>query len=116
MQGTILSDQAQVDQAKLNLDYCHITAPVTGRVGLRLVDHGNYVQAGDAAGLVAITQIQPISVVFSIPEDDIPMVARRLRDKADLVVIAYDRGQQHEARDRQRSPPSTTRSIRPPAW
>jgi multidrug efflux system membrane fusion protein len=93
LQGTILSDQAQVDTAKLNLSYCHITAPITGRIGLRHVDQGNYVQAGDAAGLAAITQIRPISVVFSIPEDDIPMVQRRLRDGAKLAVIAFDRTQ-----------------------
>ena len=88
-QGTIVSDQAQIDTAKLNLDYCHITAPVSGRIGLRQVDQGNYVQA--AAGLAVITQLQPISVVFSIPEDDIPMVQQRLRDGASLAVTAYDR-------------------------
>jgi multidrug efflux system membrane fusion protein len=93
LQGTILSDQAQVDTAKLNLSYCHITAPITGEIGLRHVDEGNYVQAGDPAGLAAITQMHPISVVFSIPEDDIPMVQRRLRDGAKLTVIAFDRTQ-----------------------
>ncbi|HEY3148219.1 MAG TPA: MdtA/MuxA family multidrug efflux RND transporter periplasmic adaptor subunit [Dongiaceae bacterium] len=88
-QGTIVSDQAQIDTAKLNLDYCHITAPVSGRIGLRQVDQGNYVQA--AASLAVITQLQPISVVFSIPEDDIPMVQQRLRDGGRLAVTAYDR-------------------------
>jgi multidrug efflux system membrane fusion protein len=90
-QGTILSDQAQIDTAKLNLEYCHITAPVGGRIGLRRVDQGNYVQASDAAGLAAITQLQPISIVFTIPEDDIPMVQQRLRAGAKLTVTAYDR-------------------------
>jgi biotin carboxyl carrier protein len=78
-QATILSDQAQIDNAKLNLEYCHITAPVSGRIGLRQVDAGNYVQTGAATGLAVITQLQPISVVFTIPEDDIPMVQRRLK-------------------------------------
>jgi multidrug efflux system membrane fusion protein len=91
-QGTILSDQAQIDSAKLNLDYCHITAPVSGRIGLRQVDPGNYVQAGEATvGLAVIAQLQPISVLFTIPEDDIPMVQARLRAGASLSVMVYDR-------------------------
>ncbi|HEX9447233.1 MAG TPA: MdtA/MuxA family multidrug efflux RND transporter periplasmic adaptor subunit [Dongiaceae bacterium] len=93
LQGTIISDQAQIDTARLDLDYCHITAPVTGRVGLRQVDQGNYVQAGDATGLVVITQIQPISVIFTIPEDNIPMVQRRMLAGATLAATAYDRSQ-----------------------
>jgi multidrug efflux system membrane fusion protein len=90
-QGTILSDQAQVDTAKLDLVYCHITAPVTGRVGLRQVDQGNYVQTGDTNGLVIITQIQPITVIFTIPEDDIPAVQQELKAGHTLSVTAYDR-------------------------
>jgi len=89
--GTILSDQAQVDTANLDLDYCHITAPVTGRVGLRPVDQGNYVQTGDANGLVVITQIQPITVIFTIPEDNIPIVQQEVQAGHTLSVIAYDR-------------------------
>jgi multidrug efflux system membrane fusion protein len=89
--GTILADQAQVDTAKLDLVYCHITAPVTGRVGLRQVDAGNYVQTGDAAGLVVINQIQPITVIFTIPEDDIPLVQKELQAGNTLSVTAYDR-------------------------
>jgi multidrug efflux system membrane fusion protein len=89
--GTILADQAQVDTAKLDLDYCHITAPVTGRVGLRQVDQGNYVQTGDTNGLVVINQIQPITVIFTIPEDNIPMVQRELQAGSTLGVTAYDR-------------------------
>ena len=66
------TDQAQIDSAKLNLVYCHITAPITGQVGLRLVDPGNIVHATDTNGLLVITQIQPISVIFTIAEDDLP--------------------------------------------
>ncbi len=90
-QGTIISDQAQVDTAKLDLDYCHITAPVTGRVGLRQVDQGNYVQTSDTSGLVVITQLQPISVIFTIPEDNIPLVQQELQGGHNLQVAAYDR-------------------------
>ena len=61
-----------MDSAKLNLAYCHIVSPVAGRVGLRQVDPGNYVQTSDANGLVVITQLQPISVIFTLPEDDVP--------------------------------------------
>ncbi|HVI88314.1 MAG TPA: MdtA/MuxA family multidrug efflux RND transporter periplasmic adaptor subunit [Dongiaceae bacterium] len=90
-QGTIISDQAQVDTAKLDLDYCHITAPVTGRVGLRQVDQGNYVQTGDTNGLVVITQLQPITVIFTIPEDNIPLVQQGLQAGQRLQVTAFDR-------------------------
>jgi multidrug efflux system membrane fusion protein len=90
-QGTILSDQAQVDTAKLDLDYCHITAPVTGRVGLRQVDQGNYVQTSDTGGLVVITQLQPISVIFTIPEDNIPLVQQEVQAGHSLQVAVYDR-------------------------
>jgi membrane fusion protein, multidrug efflux system len=89
--ATVQSDQAAVASAKLNLDYCHITAPVGGRVGLRLVDQGNYVQAGDTSGIVVITQIQPITAVFTLPEDDLPAITKRLRAGATLPVAAYDR-------------------------
>ncbi len=68
-EGTVTTDQGAVDSAKLNLVYCHIVSPVDGRVGLRLVDHGNYVQTSDA-GLFVLTQLQPISVLFTLPEDD----------------------------------------------
>ena len=85
------SDQAQVDAQKLNLTYCRITSPVTGRVGLRQVDPGNYVQTSDASGLVVITQLQPISVIFTLPEDNLPAVMRRTRGGATLAVTAFDR-------------------------
>ncbi len=91
-QGTVASDQAAVDTQKLNLTYCHITAPVDGRVGLRLVDPGNYVQTGSSTGLVVITQLKPISVIFSVPEDDIPQIMKRLAAGATLAASAYNRG------------------------
>ncbi|HQS08409.1 MAG TPA: MdtA/MuxA family multidrug efflux RND transporter periplasmic adaptor subunit [Xanthobacteraceae bacterium] len=90
-QGTVEMDEAQVRTAELNLEYCHITAPVTGRVGLRLVDRGNYVQAGDSTGIAVITQIKPITVLFSLPEDKVPQVLKRLNSGADLPVVVYDR-------------------------
>ena len=74
--AAMASDQAQIDTAKLNIAYCHIVSPVNGRVGLRLVDPGNYVQPSDATGIVVITQIDPISVIFSTPEDNLPRSPR----------------------------------------
>jgi multidrug efflux system membrane fusion protein len=91
--AVVQSDQAQIDTAKLNLDYAHITAPVTGRVGLRLVDQGNYVPAGDTTGIVVITQLQPIDVLFSLPEDDLPQIQKRRQAGAVLPVAALDRSQ-----------------------
>lgn len=89
--GTVASDEAQLRNAKVNLVYCHITAPVTGRVGLRQVDQGNYVTPGDANGIVVITQIQPITAIFPIPEDNVTKVMQRLHDGASLRAEAYDR-------------------------
>src|SRR5438132_473905 len=89
--GTVQSDQAQVDTQKLNLTYCRIVAPVGGRVGLRQVDPGNYVQTSDATGIVVITQIQPISVIFTLPEDNVPTVLKRLNTAATLAATAFDR-------------------------
>ncbi len=89
--GTVAADQGTVDSALLNLTYCHITAPVTGRVGLRQVDAGNYVQTSDTNGLVVITQLQPISVIFTLPEDDVPQVMKRLAAGVKLPVTAFDR-------------------------
>jgi membrane fusion protein, multidrug efflux system len=90
-QATLQSDQAAVDNAKLNLDYCHITAPVSGRVGLRQIDEGNYIQTSNSTGIVIITQMQPITVVFSLPEDNLPLITKRLQAGAVLPVDAYDR-------------------------
>jgi membrane fusion protein, multidrug efflux system len=89
--GAIKSDQSQVDNAKLQLTYCHITAPINGRVGLRLVDSGNIVHANDTNGLVVITQLQPIAVLFSLPQDQLPQVTTKLRAGVQLNVEAYDR-------------------------
>src|SRR5260370_562957 len=77
-EGIVKSDQAMIGTAKLNIAYCHIVAPVSGRVGLRLVDQGNYVTPGDANGIVVITQLQPITVVFTIPEDNVAQIVKRL--------------------------------------
>ena len=90
MEGTVRNDQAAVDSAKLNLSYCHITAPVSGRIGLRLVDPGNIVHASDTNPLLVITQLQPITALFTLPEDQLPEVAKRMR-KAPLEVDAYSR-------------------------
>ncbi len=95
-EATLVTDQALVDQAKLNLAYTRITAPVTGRIGLRLVDRGNYVTMGDATGICIITQMQPMSVIFTIPEDSLPSVRERLRAGAALEVRALDRAQKNE--------------------
>jgi multidrug efflux system membrane fusion protein len=89
--GIVASDEAQIKAAKVNLIYCHITSPVTGRVGLRQVDQGNYVTPGDASGLVVITELQPITAIFPIPEDNVTKVMQRLHDGATLVAEAYDR-------------------------
>ena len=90
--AAIIVDQAQIETAQLNLDYTHITSPITGRVGLRLVDPGNYLQPSDASGIVVITEMDPISVVFPIPEDDLPPIAARLKSGAKLKTTVYDRG------------------------
>ena len=90
-EGVVKTDQAQIDTAKLDLVYCHITAPITGRVGLRLVDPGNYVTPADSTGLVVITQVDPISVIFTISEDQLPPILERMRAGARLKVEALDR-------------------------
>jgi membrane fusion protein, multidrug efflux system len=90
-QGTVKVDQGSIDNDKLNIAYCHITAPVTGRVGLRLVDPGNYVQAFSTTGLVMLTELDPISVIFTVTEDNLPAVMQQLHAGATLSVDAYDR-------------------------
>ncbi|WP_019906135.1 MdtA/MuxA family multidrug efflux RND transporter periplasmic adaptor subunit [Methylobacterium sp. 77] len=90
-EGTVAIDQAQVDQQKLNIAYTRIISPVDGRVGLRQIDQGNYVTAA-STNIVVVTQLHPISVVFTLPEDDVARVMRRLRSGAKLAVTAYDRG------------------------
>ncbi len=90
-EAAIKSDQALIDNAKLQLNYCQITAPITGRIGLRLVDSGNIVRANDPTGIAVITQLKPIALVFTIPQDDISRVQQRVREDAELPVEAFDR-------------------------
>ncbi len=91
--ATVRASVAAVENAKIQLNYCRITSPITGRVGLRLVDPGNIVRASDPTGLVVITQLQPITVVFPIPEDSLPLVLDKLKKGERLSVEAYDREQ-----------------------
>jgi len=93
LEGTVRTDQAAIDNAKLNLVYCHITSPISGRVGLRLVDPGNIVHATDTNPLLVITQLQPIAVLFTLPEDQLPTVSQHM-GKATLQVEAYSRDDQ----------------------
>ena len=90
--GTVLLDEAQVKAQQLNLTYCHITSPVNGRVGLRLVDPGNYVQTSGTTGIAVVTQLDPISVIFTVPEDQVPQIVSRFQANATLPVEAFDRG------------------------
>ncbi len=90
-EGTIKADQSAIDGARLNLTYSHITAPITGRIGLRLVDPGNIVHANDPNGMLVITQLQPISVIFTIAEDQLSAVIRKMQAGARLRVDAYNR-------------------------
>jgi membrane fusion protein, multidrug efflux system len=89
-EGSVRTDQAQIDAQKLNLIYAHIVSPVDGRVGIRMVDPGNYVQTTDP-GLVVVTQMHPISVIFIVPEDDIPEITAAMHAGRELQVTAYDR-------------------------
>jgi membrane fusion protein, multidrug efflux system len=91
-QGIVATDQAAVDTAKLNLDYCHIVSPVTGRVGLRQVDQGNYVTPGDTNGIVVVTELQPISVLFTLPEDNVLQVTKPFHAGQKLAATAMDKG------------------------
>jgi multidrug efflux system membrane fusion protein len=90
-QGTVKADQGVIDNDKLNIAYCHIVSPVTGRVGLRQVDPGNYVQTSDTTGIVIVTQLDPISVIFTVAQDNLPDIMQRLGTGATLSVDAYDR-------------------------
>ena len=94
--GAVKADQGQIDNARLQLVYSRITAPIRGRIGLRQVDQGNMVHASDANGLAVITQMQPIAVIFSLPEDNLSQVLGKLRSGARLTVEAYDRDQQQK--------------------
>jgi len=91
--GTVQTDQAAIDSAKLNLTYCHITAPLSGRTGLRVVDVGNYVQPSDTNGIVTLAQTQPITVVFTLPEDTVPALIKRMKQEEPIEVSVFDRDQ-----------------------
>ena len=93
--GSVLQDQGLVDSESLNIAYCHIVSPITGRVGLRLVDPGNYVQTTSSTGIAVLTQLQPITVIFSIPEDDLPDIMPQFSAGTTLTVTAYDRANIH---------------------
>ena len=93
-EGVVNVDQAQIDNAKVQVSYCRITSPITGRVGLRLVDPGNIVHAADTNGMLVITQLQPINVLFSVAEDYLPQIRQQLRRGSRLTVDALDRSQQ----------------------
>jgi multidrug efflux system membrane fusion protein len=95
-QGTVKADQGQIDSARLNLTYCHIVSPIDGRVGLQQVNVGNYVTPSEANGLVVLTQLTPITVVFTVAEDQIPPVLEQLRAGRTLTVKAYDRSRSSE--------------------
>jgi multidrug efflux system membrane fusion protein len=94
LEGTVKNDQGQIDNARVQLAYCQITSPISGRVGLRLVDPGNIVHASDTNGMLVITQLQPISVLFSVAEDYLPQIQQQLRRGNRLSVDAFDRAQQ----------------------
>ena len=112
-EGTVKADQGQVESAQVNLDYCHIVSPVEGIVGLRQVDEGNYVQTSDSSGLVVMTQINPMTVIFTVTEDDISKVTARLAAGAVLPVTVYDRTNSTKS-PRANWDRWTTRSIRVP--
>jgi multidrug efflux system membrane fusion protein len=95
-EAALVIDQAQVDAAKLNVTYTKIVAPLTGKIGLRMVDKGNYVTMGDASSICVIIQVQPISVLFTIPEDSLPLVRQRLKTGENLEVRVLDRSQKNE--------------------
>jgi multidrug efflux system membrane fusion protein len=90
-EGTVEADRGTVKSAEVNLQFCRILSPLDGRVGLRQVDQGNYVTPGDASGLVVITQLQPISVLFTVPEDNLQAISKRLQQGAELPAMAFDR-------------------------
>jgi multidrug efflux system membrane fusion protein len=90
-QGVVESDRGAVDSAKLQITYSRITAPISGRVGLRAVDPGNIVHASDTNGLVTITQVQPVTVIYPVPEDNVPRIVKRMQTGQDIVVDAFDR-------------------------
>lgn len=95
-EGAIQTDLAAIANAKLQLDYCTIKSPITGRIGLRMVDRGNMIHANDAGGLAVVTQLQPIAVIFTIPQDEIARVRKRMQADSTLEVEVYDRDFSHK--------------------
>jgi len=93
LEAAVKSDEAAIESAKVQLAYCHITSPISGRVGLRLVDAGNIVHASDTTALVVITELQPIAVIFNVAEDDLPKIQAQLKVGNTLTVDAFDRAQ-----------------------
>jgi multidrug efflux system membrane fusion protein len=93
LEAAVKSDEAAIESAKVQLAYCHITSPISGRVGLRLVDAGNIVHASDTTALVVITELQPIAVIFNVAEDDLPQIQKQLTAGNTLAVDAFDRAQ-----------------------
>ena len=98
-EGAVAVDRSQIDNAKLQLAYSRISAPIGGRIGLRLVDPGNIVRAGDANGLVVITQLQPVAVLFTVPQDLLPQVLKRLQSGDQIGVETWDRDQKTKLAD-----------------
>jgi membrane fusion protein, multidrug efflux system len=98
-QGTVEADRGMVKSAEVNLQYCRILSPLDGRVGLRQVDQGNYVTPGDINGIVVITQLQPISVLFTVPEDNLQAISKRMQAGAVLPAAAYDRSGSNKIAD-----------------
>src|SRR5204862_2297576 len=94
--GSVKQDQGLVDAQNLNISYCRIVSPITGRVGLRLVDPGNYVQTSSTSGIAVITQLQPISVVFLVRQDELPYITPHFSAGAPLVVTAFDRANRRQ--------------------
>src|SRR5208283_4824994 len=95
-EGTVKNDEGQLANARVNLTYTHITSPIEGRVGLRLVDPGNIVQANSSTPLVVVTQLQPITVIFSVAEDYLPQIQQQLHQGHKMTVTALDRTQEKQ--------------------
>jgi multidrug efflux system membrane fusion protein len=98
-EGALAVDRSQIDNAKLQVAYSHISAPISGRIGLRLVDPGNIVRSGDQNGLVVITQLQPVAVVYTVPQDLLPQLMKRLQGAEPVTVEAWDRDQKAKLAD-----------------
>lgn len=95
LEGTVKSDIGQIEAVKINIVYCGITSPIDGRVGLRLVDPGNFVQTSDTNGIVIVNMIRPITVIFTLPEDNIPQVQQAIKTGKPLMAYAFDRAQKN---------------------